>query len=187
VVGGGSVVVVVGGSVVVVGGSVVVVVDGGAVVVVVGVGADVGVVGGLDVAVTTGWVVAVPPGWVVGVVVDGGSKAEAGSVETFDDLALEGVFGGGAFFGVLELVVAGLVTGFAVVVVVAAVVVVVVVVGGASACELRAASPCTLTGMSCWCTTSNSTATARRATVIHSRCNSLRWRGVTPRRYEGRR
>jgi hypothetical protein len=81
-------------------------------------------------------------------VVDGGSKAEAGSVEIFDGLAFAGVFGAGDFFGdVVELVVMSAGAGFPAVVVLVATVV--VVVGGSAACVLRAASPCALTGMSC--------------------------------------
>ncbi len=79
--------------------------------------------------------------------VEGGSKAEAGSVETFDDLAFAGVFGAGDFFGEVELVVVGPGAGCAAVVVVVAAVV--LVAGGTVACVLRAASPCTLTGISC--------------------------------------
>lgn len=69
---------VVGGSDVVVDGAVVVVVCG---------------VIGAVVVVAVGCVVVVADEGVVGVVVDVGKRTESGSVETFDDLALDGAVG----------------------------------------------------------------------------------------------
>jgi hypothetical protein len=166
-----DVVVVVDGTVV--GGSDVVVV--GAVVV------DVVVVDGVTgavVVVATGCVVVVVGARVVvvgarvaGVVVDVGNKAEPGSVETFDDLALGGAEGPSARRGepVVVLVVVGPAAGLAVVVVLVA-----TVVGGNRADVSPTLWPCTLNGWSSWCTITNNAATARTIAVAQLHCSNRR-------------
>jgi hypothetical protein len=95
VVGGSVVVVVVVVGTVVVVGAVVVVVDG--------------VIGAVVVVFAMGCVVVVAGERVAGVVVDVGNNTESGSVETFDDLALEGAEGANDCRGepLVELVVVG--------------------------------------------------------------------------------
>lgn len=155
-----DVVVVVDGSVV--GGAVVVV--GGAVVVVVG-----GLIGAV-VVVAVGCVV-VAGERVVGVVVVVGKWTEPGSVEIFDDLGLDGTFRLGDFPGelVVELVVVGPAAGSAVVVVLVA-----AVVGGNLAEMSPTVWPCTSSGRSSWCTTTNKAATARATVVPQLHCSSRR-------------
>lgn len=152
---------VVAGSVVVVGGTVVVVVCG--------------VDGAVVVVVAVGWVVVVAGTRVVGVVVEGGNNTESGSVETFDDLALAGSVGIVDFFreSVVELVVVGLTAGFAVVVVVAR------VVGGSLAGISPTVWPCTSSGRSSWCTTTNKPATTRTLVVTQLHCSNRRRPEVT--------
>jgi hypothetical protein len=154
-----SVVVVVDGSVV--GGSVVV---GVAVVVVVG-----GLIGTVVVAV--GRVVVVAGERVGWVVVDVGKRTAAGSVETFDDLALDGAAGLGDFRGasVVEVVVVGAGVGAVVVVVL-----VVEVVVGNLAETSPTVWPCTSSGRSSWCTTTNKAATTRTTAVAQLHCSNRR-------------
>lgn len=159
---------VVGGSDVVVVGAVVVVVVGAVVVVVVVV---VDAVIGAVVLVAAGCVVVVVGARVAGVVVDVGNKAEPGSVETFDDLALGGADGPSARRGesVVEVVVVGPAAGFAVVVVLVA-----GVVGGTKTEVSPTVWPCTLNGWSSWCTTTNNAATTRTIAVAQLHCGNRR-------------
>jgi hypothetical protein len=161
-----NVVVVVDGSVV--GGSDVVV--GGVVVVV--------VVGGLigSVVVAVGCVVVVAGERVGGVVAGVGKRTEAGSVEIFGDLALDGAARSGDFRGVsvVELVVVGPGGGSVVVVVLVA-----MVVGGNLAEMSPTVWPCTSSGRSSWCTTTNKAATARTTAVAQLHCKSRRRPEVT--------
>jgi hypothetical protein len=169
-----------GGSVVVVGGVVVVVVGGligAVVVVVVAAGFVVGVAAGFVVGVAAGFVV-VAAGFVVvvgervvGVVVGLGKMTEAGSVEIFDDLALDGTFRLGDFPVelVVELVVVGPAAGSPVVVVLVA-----GVVGGDFAEISPTVWPWTSSGLSSWCTTTNKAATAKATVVPQLHCSNRR-------------
>jgi hypothetical protein len=165
------------GAVVVVDGSVVggadVVVGGGAVVVVVGglIGAVVVVAEGRVVVVAEGRVVVVAGERVVGVVVDAGMRTEPGSVEIFDDLAVDGTLRLGDFPGemVVELVVVAPDAGSDVVVVLVA-----GIVGGNLAEISPTVWPCTLSGRSSWCTTTKRAATARAAVVPPLHCSNRR-------------
>jgi hypothetical protein len=147
---------VVGGAVVVVGASVVVVV---------------GELVGAVVVVAAGCVVVVPGARVVGVVRGAGNRTESGSVETFDDLALDGAVGRSDFPGelVVEVVVVGPAAGAAVVVVLVA-----AVVGGSLAEISPTVWPCTSSGRSSWCTTINKAATARTTVVPPLHCSNRR-------------
>jgi hypothetical protein len=157
---------VVGGSDVVVGGVVVVVVVGGLIgSVVVAVGCVV------VVAVAVGCVVVVAGERVGGVVAGVGKRTEAGSVEIFGDLALDGAARSGDFRGVsvVELVVVGPGGGSIVVVVLVA-----MVVGGNLAEMSPTVWPCTSSGRSSWCTTTNKAATTRTTAVAQLHCSSRR-------------
>jgi hypothetical protein len=156
---------VVGGSDVVVGGIVVVVV------VVVGLTGTVVVAVGCVVVVAVGCVVVVAGERVGGVVAGVGKRTEAGSVEIFGDLALDGAARSGDFRGlsVVELVVVGPGGGSVVVVVLVA-----MVVGGNLAEMSPTVSPCTSSGRSSWCTTTNKAATARTTAVTQLHCSSRR-------------
>lgn len=162
--------VVVDGSVV--GGSVVVVVGGGAVVVVV-VG---GLIGAVVVVAAGCVVVVVVDERDVGVVVGVGKRTESGSVEIFDDLALDGAVRSGDFRGalVVELVVVGSAARSVVVVVLVATVVV-----GSLAGTSPTVWPCTSSGRSSWCTTTNKPATTRTIVVRQLHCSSRRRPEVT--------
>lgn len=153
--------------VVVVDGSVV----GGADVVVVVVVVVVGGLIGAVVVVALGCVVVGASERVVGVVVDVGKLTESGSVEIFDDLALDGTFRLGDFPGelVVELVVVGPAAGSAVVVVLVG-----AVVGGNLAEISPTVWPCTFSGRSSWCTTTNKAATARATVVPQLHCSNRR-------------
>jgi hypothetical protein len=164
---------VVGGSEVVVGGVVVVVVVGGLIGSVV---VAVGCVVVVAVAVAVGCVVVVAGERVGGVVAGVGKRTEAGSVEIFGDLALDGAARSGDFRGVsvVELVVVGPGGGSVVVVVLVA-----MVVGGNLAEMSPTVWPCTSSGRSSWCTTTNKPATARTTAVAQLHCNSRRRPEVT--------
>jgi len=104
-------------------------------------------------------------------VLGAGKSTEPGSVEIFDDFALDGAFRAGDLPGVpvVEVVVVGPAAGFAVVVVLVA-----GTTGGNLTETSPTACPCTLTGRSSWCTTANKAATAMTTVVPELHCSIRR-------------